>query len=48
MLTMVEGRNRTEEEYRTLLDQAGFHVAAVHPVPATDPAGESAIVAVPR
>jgi SAM-dependent methyltransferase len=43
MLTMVEGRNRTEAEYRALAEKAGFRVTAVHPTPAADPNGEGAM-----
>lgn len=46
MLAMVEGRNRTWPEYRALAEKAGFAVTAVHPAPATDPNGESAIEAI--
>ncbi|MEU5540300.1 methyltransferase [Streptomyces sp. NPDC020362] len=43
MLTMVEGRNRTAAEYRALAEKAGFQTVSVHPAPATDPLGESAL-----
>jgi SAM-dependent methyltransferase len=46
MLAMVEGRNRSESEYRTLASKAGFDVVAVHAPPVSDPNGESAIEAV--
>jgi hypothetical protein len=47
MLVMLEGYERTAEQYRALLAQAGFEVRAVHapPIPATRT--ESAIEAVP-
>ncbi|MEU7055851.1 methyltransferase [Streptomyces sp. NPDC046197] len=45
MLTMVEGRNRTEAEYRALAEKAGFRPTAVHPAPVSDPGGESAVEA---
>jgi hypothetical protein len=43
MLGMLEGHDRTEEEYRTLLDKSGFEVTAVHRGSA-----ECALEAVPR
>jgi len=43
MLGMLEGHDRTEAEYLTLLDKAGFEVMAVH-----SGAAEGAIEAVPR
>ncbi|MFE9428637.1 methyltransferase [Kitasatospora sp. NPDC006697] len=46
MLAMVEGRNRTDAEYRALAVEAGFEIRATHPAPAADPHAESAIEAV--
>jgi O-methyltransferase/methyltransferase family protein len=46
MLGMLEGRDRTEAEYRALLDGAGFGVVAVRPGP--DAAAESVLEAVAR
>jgi SAM-dependent methyltransferase len=47
MLVMVEGYDRTLEQYRALLAAAGFGVAAVHAAPLRTTHGESAIEAVP-
>lgn len=44
MLGMLEGHDRTELEYRTLLDKAGFEITSVR----AGLAGESALEAVPR
>jgi hypothetical protein len=46
MLAMVEGRNRTDGEYRELIGRGGFDVVAVHPASRHDPRAESAIEAV--
>ncbi|WP_147339597.1 methyltransferase [Actinomadura spongiicola] len=45
MLVMVTGRDRTEAEYRDLLDRSGFEMVASHPAPVPDPRAESAIEA---
>jgi len=45
MLAMVEGRNRTEHEYRALATEAGFEVVAMRVAPGSDPGAESAIEA---
>jgi len=44
MLGMLEGHDRTEPEYRTLFEKAGFEVVAVR----QDPTGESVLEGVPR
>ncbi len=31
MLVVLPGRERTEQEYRSLLTQADFQIAAIHP-----------------
>lgn len=48
MLVMLVGRDRTEEEYRGLLDAAGFEVRAVRAAPLHSSSTESAIEAAPR
>jgi hypothetical protein len=47
MLVMLEGYERSEEQYRALLAQAGFEVRAVHAPPLSATRTESAIEAVP-
>ncbi|MFH8796408.1 methyltransferase [Streptomyces sp. NPDC017941] len=47
MLVMMEGWDRSEEEYRGLLDAAGFTVRAVHPAPLQSDRAEHVIEAVP-
>lgn len=46
MLVMVDGRDRTEAEYRALLDGAGFEVVASHAAPVPDPRAEGAVEAI--
>jgi hypothetical protein len=46
MLGLLEGCDRTEVEYRELLDKAGFEVVAVRA--SADPAAESVLEVVPR
>jgi hypothetical protein len=46
MLGLLEGFDRTEPEYRELLDKAGFEVVAARA--STDPAAESVLEAVAR
>ena len=48
MLVMLAGRDRTEQEYRGLLDSAGFEVRAVRAAPLHSSGTESVIEAVPR
>ncbi|QMU69588.1 methyltransferase [Streptacidiphilus sp. P02-A3a] len=48
MLVMLVGRDRSEEEYRGLLDAAGFEVRSVRSAPLHSAGTESAIEAVPR
>ncbi|MBK3570865.1 methyltransferase [Streptomyces sp. MBT62] len=47
MLVMLEGWDRSEEEYRALLEAAGFTVRAVHPAPLQSDRAEQVIEAVP-
>ncbi len=47
ILLMLPGWDRTEAEYRALLTEAGFDVAAVWPPPLRAPGAESALEAVP-
>ncbi|QMU75162.1 hypothetical protein GXW83_04690 [Streptacidiphilus sp. PB12-B1b] len=48
MLVMLDGRDRTEEEYRGLLDAAGFEVRSVRAAPLHSSSTESVLEATPR
>jgi hypothetical protein len=48
MLVMLDGRDRTEDEYRDLLDAAGFEVRSVRAAPLHSSSTESVIEATPR
>ncbi|MDH6109419.1 cyclopropane fatty-acyl-phospholipid synthase-like methyltransferase [Kitasatospora sp. MAP12-15] len=47
MLVMVDGHDRTLEQYRSLLADAGFAISSVHPAPVHASRTESVIEAVP-